>query len=243
MRKALAIMTLAVPALAVAAGCSAHYAAPQADKTRHGGPVQAIRPPAVTSVPYAAAELTGRLGPVNLGAGQYNQYVVFTNTSRRDCMLSGAPSEVAGARRDERKVRLATGAALGMNPGFGLLPGPAKLRPGQGAQIVIHTTPCAARRLPGRQRTSSCSMSASPKAARCRSVSAPAAIRRDMRHRRQHFRHSQAQLLTRTIHGAAVLWTRSTGKSPATVVIHRQKAARFTWAPTALRKRYAGPWA
>jgi len=150
MRKALAIVALAVPALAVAAGCTARYAAPQAGKTRHTDPVQAIRPPVVMSVPCTAAELTGRLGPVNLGAGQYNQYVVFTNTSRRDCTLSGAPSEVAGVRRHGHKVRLATGAALGLDPGFGLLPGPAKLRPGQGAQIVIHTTTLCGKALAGR---------------------------------------------------------------------------------------------
>jgi hypothetical protein len=149
MRQVLAMVALAVPALAVAAGCTVHYTAPQAGMTRHGGTAQAIRPPAVTSVPCTAAELTGRLGPVNLGAGQYNQYVVFTNTGRRDCMLSGAPSEVTGVRRDGHKVRLATGVALGMDPGFGLLPGPAKLRPGQSAQIVIHTTTLCGKALAG----------------------------------------------------------------------------------------------
>jgi hypothetical protein len=44
---------------------------------------------------------------------------------------------------------LATGVALGMSPGFGLVPGPARLRPGQSAQIVIHTATLCGKALAG----------------------------------------------------------------------------------------------
>src|SRR5689334_19439480 len=111
MRTALGVVALAVPALAVAAGCTAYHAAPQAGKTRPPATAQAIRPPAATYVRCTAAELTGRLGPVNLGAGQYNQYLVFTNTGHLDCTLAGGPREITGVRRDGHKVRLATGVA------------------------------------------------------------------------------------------------------------------------------------
>jgi hypothetical protein len=52
-------------------------------------------------------------------------------------------------RRDGHKVRLAAGVALGMDSGFGLLPGPARLGPGQSAQIVIHTTTLCGKALAG----------------------------------------------------------------------------------------------
>lgn len=148
MSKALGAVALAVPALVVAAGCTAHHATPRAGTTRP--PATAIRPPAATYVPCTAAELTGRLGPINLGMMQYNQYLIVTNTGHLDCTLAGGPREITGVRRDGHKVRLATGEAVAMSPGFGLLPGPARLRAGQSAQLVIHTTDACRKALAGR---------------------------------------------------------------------------------------------
>jgi hypothetical protein len=150
MGKALAIVALVMPVLAVATGCTARHAARPAGQTRAPATAQAARPPAASHVPCTAADLTGRLGPVNLGAGQYNQHLVFTNTGRRDCTLSWGPSDITGVRHDGRQIRLATEVAFGMNPGFGLVPGPAKLRAGQGAQIVIHTTTLCGKARAGR---------------------------------------------------------------------------------------------
>jgi len=109
--------------------------------------VSVTRPPAATQATAAprakhgrctAAELTGRLGVIGLGTGQYTRHLVLTNTSGRACTLTGGPSEISGVRRGGHRVRLARGVPRG-EPSYGLI-GPADLQPGQSAQAVIHTT-------------------------------------------------------------------------------------------------------
>ena len=130
----------ALPALAAAvlAGCSGHHAAPQARKTaRPPAGNETIQPPPATYMSCAAADLTGRLGVIRRGTGRYARNVILTNNSGRPCTLAGGPSEITGVRRNGRRVRLVTGATPGVSVDYGLV-GPANLRPGQSAQVVIH---------------------------------------------------------------------------------------------------------
>ena len=98
--------------------------------------------------PCTAAGLTGSLGVIGLGAGQYTRHLVVTNTSGRACTLAGGPREITGVRRDGHRVRLATGVPRN-EPSYGLA-GAASLAPGQSAQAVIHTTTICQRASEGR---------------------------------------------------------------------------------------------
>jgi Protein of unknown function (DUF4232) len=106
-------------------------------------------PPPAKYAPCTAAELTGRLGVIGMGTGNVTRNLVFTNISGRACTLAGGPSEITGVRRDGRRVRLVTGAALGTGLDYGLL-GPANLQPGQSAQVVLHTTDMCPKAIEGR---------------------------------------------------------------------------------------------
>jgi hypothetical protein len=132
----------ALPALIVAvlAGCTAHHAVSRVrQRSRPPAAKETARPPAGKHAPCRAAELTGRIGLIGLGAGQYTQHLVLTNNSRRACTLGGGPSRITGVRQDGRRVRLATGASSAAGRLYGLV-GPVSLKPGQSAQVVIHTT-------------------------------------------------------------------------------------------------------
>jgi len=106
------------------------------------------RPPAKYH-PCTAADLTGSLGVIGMGTGNVTRNLVLTNTSGPACTLAGGPSEITGVRRDGRRVRLATGAILGVGLDYGLL-GPANIQPGQSAQVVLHTTDMCPKAIEGR---------------------------------------------------------------------------------------------
>lgn len=106
-------------------------------------------PPPARYAPCTAAELTGRLGVIGVGMGNVTRNLVFTNISARACTLAGGPREITGVRLDGRRVRLVTGAVLGIGLDYGLL-GPANLQPGQSAQAVLHTTDMCPKAIEGR---------------------------------------------------------------------------------------------
>jgi hypothetical protein len=108
---------------------------------------EATGPPGAQHVACTAGGLTGRVGPVSLGAGQYLQYRVLTNIGSQACKLAGGPRVITGVRADGGRVTLATGAASGgLDFGLG---GPANLRPGQSAEVAIKTTSPCSRALSG----------------------------------------------------------------------------------------------
>jgi hypothetical protein len=149
MRKMLALAALLALAVAGLAGCTAHRAVSQARKTTQPPAMkEATQPPTANYVLCTAADLSGRLGVIGLGAGQYWRHLVLTNSSGRACTLTGGPSVIIGVRRDGQRVKLATGVPRG-EPTYGLV-GPANLQPGQSAQLVIHTTIQCSRALAGR---------------------------------------------------------------------------------------------
>jgi hypothetical protein len=127
---------------------SAFYVMSSVSVTRPPAATQATRASRATYGPCTAAGLTGRLGVIGLGAGQYTRHLVLTNTSGRACTLTGGPRGITGVRRDGHRVRLATGVPRD-EPSYGLA-GPANLAPGQGAQAVIHTTTMCQRASEGR---------------------------------------------------------------------------------------------
>jgi hypothetical protein len=116
----------------------AFYVMSNVSVTRPPAATQATRAPVAKHGPCTAAELTGRLGVIGMGAGQYTRNLVLTNISGWACTLTGGPREITGVRRDGHRVRLATGVPRD-EPSYGLV-GPANLQPGQSAQAVIHTT-------------------------------------------------------------------------------------------------------
>jgi hypothetical protein len=111
MRKAFGIWAVPALALAVLTGCTAHHTTPRAR--------EATRPPSAKYVACRATELTGRLGRIGLGAGQYIRYLVLINSGDRACRLVGGPTVIIGVRADGDRVTLATGASS-KNLNFGL---------------------------------------------------------------------------------------------------------------------------
>jgi hypothetical protein len=88
----------------------------------------------------SAAQLSGTAGDIASGAGQWAQYVILTNKSRRACTLSGGPSSVSAIGKSGKLVELTrsylkpTSNMWNMN-----LVGPANLAPGQSGQVAIST--------------------------------------------------------------------------------------------------------
>jgi hypothetical protein len=139
MRKVFGTVALLTVTLAISA-CTRHHAAPNADEmTRLPAATETARPTIAKYSPCTAPELTGLLGVIGLGAGQYRRNLVLSNTSGQACTLTGGPSEITGVRRDGSEVRLATGASRGGGQLYGVV-GPANLQPGQTALAVVHTT-------------------------------------------------------------------------------------------------------
>src|SRR5712691_2728766 len=149
MRKAPGIIALPALTVALLTGCTSHHTAPQArGTTRLPTAEEAAQPPTAKYVPCTAAQLTGRVGGIGLGGGQYTRNLILTNNSDRACTFTGGPREISGVRRDGRRVRLAPGASSGAGLLYGLV-GPANLQPGQSAQTVIHTTTLCRRAVAG----------------------------------------------------------------------------------------------
>ena len=140
MSKVLSPVALLMLTLAELGGCTGHHLAPQSgETTRPPAEAHATRLPIAKYQPCTAADLTGRLGVIGLGAGQVTRSLVVTNTSGRPCTLTGGPSEVTGVRRDGREVILAAGHSRGASQLYGLIC-PANLRPRHSAHAVLHTT-------------------------------------------------------------------------------------------------------
>ena len=89
------------------------------------------------------------MGVIRRGTGRYARNVILTNSSGRPCTLAGGPSEITGVRRNGRRVRLVTGATPGVSVDYRLV-GPANLRPGQSAQVVIQTATMCKKAIAGR---------------------------------------------------------------------------------------------
>jgi len=150
MREVLRTVARLTLTLAVLGGCTGHHAAPQTGETPHpAATIQATGPSIAQYSPCTAAELTGRLGVVGMGAGQITRNLAFINTSGRPCTLAGGPSGITGVRRDGHQVRLAMGASSDIGQLYGLV-GPANLQPGKSAQTVLHTTDMCPKAVEGR---------------------------------------------------------------------------------------------